>query len=153
VARIRQPVLRYIWNDYITSWSHHKIYSKLSNRLETRLYRFNTSSDGRMVVFLKTDRDSEAIVRYCTCYSGYDLRISLWIYPSYQRGWVETSFRITEIFEASSVSNMPTDKLLYDDRHWQEILEKYIRKISLEQKLHLIFTLVMFLQISVGQLL
>ena len=48
---------------------------------------------------------------------------------------------------------MPTDKLLYDDRHWQEILEKYIRKISLEQKLHLIFTLVMFLQISVGQLL
>ena len=63
------------------------------------------------------------------------------------------SFRITETFEASSVFNMPTDKLLYDDRHWQEILEKDIRKISLERKLHLIFTLVMFLQISVVQLL
>jgi len=35
-------------------------------RLETSPYRFNTSSDGRMVIFLKTDRDSEAIVRYCT---------------------------------------------------------------------------------------
>lgn len=63
------------------------------------------------------------------------------------------SFRITETFEASSVFNMPTDKLLYDDRHWQEILEKDIRKISLKRKLHLIFTLVMFLQISVAQLL
>ena len=34
----------------------------LSSRLETSLYRFNTSSDSRMVIFLKTDRDSEAIV-------------------------------------------------------------------------------------------
>ena len=29
-----------------------------SHRLETSLYRFNTASDGRMVIFLKTDRDS-----------------------------------------------------------------------------------------------
>jgi len=27
---------------------------------------FNTISEGRMVVFLKTDRDSEAIIRYST---------------------------------------------------------------------------------------
>jgi len=32
-------------------------------RLETSLYSFNTSSDRRMVIFLKTDRDSEVIVR------------------------------------------------------------------------------------------
>ena len=32
-------------------------------RVETSLYRFNTASDGRMVAFLKTDRDSEW---YCT---------------------------------------------------------------------------------------
>ena len=63
------------------------------------------------------------------------------------------SFQITETFEVSSVFNMPTDKLLYDDRHWQKILEKDIRKISLERKLHLIFTLVISLQISVAQLL
>jgi hypothetical protein len=48
---------------------------------------------------------------------------------------------------------MSADKLLYDDCYWQEALEKDIRKISLEKKLHLIFTLVMFLQISVAQLL
>jgi len=48
---------------------------------------------------------------------------------------------------------MSADKLLYDDFYWQEALEKDIRKISLEKKLHLIFTLVMFLQISVAQLL
>ena len=35
-------------------------------RLETSPYRFNTSSDSRMVIFPKTDRDSEAIVWYCT---------------------------------------------------------------------------------------
>ena len=29
--------------------------------LETSLYRFNTSSDSQMVIFLKTDRDAEAI--------------------------------------------------------------------------------------------
>ena len=29
-------------------------------------YMFNTISEGRMVVFLKTDRDSEAIIRYST---------------------------------------------------------------------------------------
>ena len=34
-----------------------------ANRLETSPYRFNTSSDGQMVIFLKTDRNSEAIVR------------------------------------------------------------------------------------------
>jgi hypothetical protein len=64
-------------------------------RLETCLYRYY--SDGPVVIFLKTDRDSEAIVRYCTykCYTGYCLRISRRIYPSYeyhmeQRGWVES---------------------------------------------------------------
>jgi len=48
---------------------------------------------------------------------------------------------------------MSTDKLLYDDLYWQKILEQDIRKVSLEKKLHLIFTLVMFLQISIAQLL
>jgi len=33
-------------------------------RLETSPYSFNTSSGSRIVIFLKTDRDSEAIVRY-----------------------------------------------------------------------------------------
>ena len=61
------------------------------------------------------------------------------------------SFRITETFEASSVFNMPTDKLLYDDRHWQEILEKDIRKISLERKLHLIFTVLYSGHVSSNQ--
>ena len=37
-----------------------------ASRLETSLYRFNTASDGQMVTFLKTDRDSESIVWYCT---------------------------------------------------------------------------------------
>ena len=41
-------------------------YGNTFTRLETSLYRFNTSSGGRVVIFLKTDRDSEAIVRYCT---------------------------------------------------------------------------------------
>jgi hypothetical protein len=45
------------------------------------------------------------------------------------------------------------DKLLYDDGYWQGVLKEDIRKITLEKKLHLIFTLVMFLQISVLQLL
>ena len=48
---------------------------------------------------------------------------------------------------------MSADKLLYDDYYWQEVLEKDIHKITLEKKLHLIFTLVMFLKISVVQLL
>jgi len=29
-------------------------------------YMFNTISEGRMVVFLKTDRDSGAVIRYST---------------------------------------------------------------------------------------
>jgi len=41
------------------------------SRLETGPYRFNTFSDSRMVIFLKTDRDSEAIVRYCTYRDWY----------------------------------------------------------------------------------
>jgi hypothetical protein len=44
--------------------SHCKNPKYMRIRLETRPYRFNTSSDGRMVIFPKTDRDSEAIVRY-----------------------------------------------------------------------------------------
>jgi len=44
---------------------------KQNFRLETSPYRFNTSSDGRTVIFLKTDRDSEAIVRYCTYRDWY----------------------------------------------------------------------------------
>jgi hypothetical protein len=48
---------------------------------------------------------------------------------------------------------MSTDKLLYDENYWRKVLEKDICKISLEKKLHLIFTLVMFLQISIAQLL
>ena len=40
-----------------------------------------------MAAFLKMDRDSESIVRY-----GMLFRLlPLPIYPSYQRGWVETS--------------------------------------------------------------
>jgi len=48
---------------------------------------------------------------------------------------------------------MSADKLLYDDNYWKEMLEKDIRRVPLERKLHLIFTLVMFLQVSVAQLL
>jgi hypothetical protein len=48
---------------------------------------------------------------------------------------------------------MSADKLLYEDSYWREILEKDIRRFPLEKKLHLIFTLVMFLQVSVAQLL
>ena len=33
-----------------------------SLRLETSLYRFNTFSDGQMVIFQKTDRNSEAMM-------------------------------------------------------------------------------------------
>ena len=48
---------------------------------------------------------------------------------------------------------MSPDKLQYDDSYWQGVLEKDVKKISLEKKLHLTFTLVMFLKISVVQLL
>ena len=48
---------------------------------------------------------------------------------------------------------MSTDKLQYDDDYWKEILEKDIRRLPLEKKLHLVFSLVMFLQMSVMQLL
>jgi len=48
---------------------------------------------------------------------------------------------------------MSTDKLLYNESYWKGVLEEDIRKKSLDEKLHLIFTLVMFLQISIAQLL
>ena len=62
-------------------------------------------------------------------------------------------FRKTETFESNLTFIMSTDKLLYDDSYWKDVLTEDIHKISLEKKLHLIFTLVMFLQISVMQLL
>ena len=37
---------------------------------------------------------------------------------------------------------MSTDKLQYDDDYWKEILEKDIRRLPLEKKLHLVFSLV-----------
>ena len=40
--------------------------SCLCNRLETSLYMFNAASDGGMMAFLKTHRDLESIVWYCT---------------------------------------------------------------------------------------
>jgi len=48
---------------------------------------------------------------------------------------------------------MSTDKLLYDRKYWNGILEGEAQKLPLDEKLHLIFTLVMFLQISIAQLL
>lgn len=48
---------------------------------------------------------------------------------------------------------MSTDELLYDKNHWNGILEGETQKLPLDKKLHLIFTLVMFLQVSVAQLL
>ena len=47
---------------------------------------------------------------------------------------------------------MSADKLLYDNCYWKEAIEEDIPKLSLKKKLHLVFTLVMFLQISVTQL-
>ena len=41
----------------------------LDSKPASILYGFSTSSDGRMVIFLKTDQDSEAIV--LVCYSRY----------------------------------------------------------------------------------
>jgi len=58
-----------------------------------------------------------------------------------------------ETFHPSFLFIMSTDKLLYDENYWMEVLKQDIKKISLNKKLHLIFTLVMFLQISVAQLL
>ena len=43
--------------------------------------------------------------------------------------------------------------LSYDNAYWQRILGLDIRKIPLEQRLHLIFSLVIFLQVSIAQLL
>ena len=48
---------------------------------------------------------------------------------------------------------MSTDKLLYDGDYWKTVLENDIKTKSLDEKLHLIFTLVIFLQISIAQLL
>jgi hypothetical protein len=48
---------------------------------------------------------------------------------------------------------MSTDKLLYNESYWKRVLEDAIEKKSLDEKLHLIFTLVMFLQVSIAQLL
>ena len=53
----------------------------------------------------------------------------------------------------SVVAFIMSTELIYDDNYWRDILEKDIRKVSLEKKLHLVFSLVMFLQISVTQLL
>jgi len=64
--------------------------SVFDHGLETSLHRFNISSDGaRMVViFLKTDRDSEAIVRYVVTAIASEYPK----YSSYRRGWVETKY-------------------------------------------------------------
>jgi len=40
--------------------------NRRSPRLEINLYKFNSSSDGRVMGFLKMDWDSEATVQYCT---------------------------------------------------------------------------------------
>jgi hypothetical protein len=47
---------------------------------------------------------------------------------------------------------MSGEKLQYDDDYWKEFLDKDIRRTSLGKKLHLVFSLVMFLQISDMQL-
>ena len=44
---------------------------------------------------------------------------------------------------------MSTDKLLYDEDYRKMVLEDDIKTKSLNEKLHLIFTLVIFLQISI----
>ena len=57
ISARRNPFL-YLANDHYRLWKR----GEVDLRLETSLYRFNTSSGGRVVIFLKTDRDSEAIV-------------------------------------------------------------------------------------------
>ena len=57
------------------------------------------------------------------------------------------TIRKTETFNWEFYIIMSADKLQYEDSYWKEILEKDIRRASLEKKLHLVFTLVMFLQI------
>ncbi|KAF8816644.1 hypothetical protein BYT27DRAFT_6382273 [Phlegmacium glaucopus] len=44
-------------------------------------------------------------------------------------------------------------KLLYNNAYWENILGRPARKLPLERRLHLIFSLVIFLQISVAKLL
>ena len=66
--------------------------------------------------------------------------------------WHE-GFKKTETLEASFTFIMSADKLLYDNLYWKEAIEEDICKLPLDKKLHLVFTLVMFLQISVAQLL
>jgi len=61
-------------------------------------------------------------------------------------------FQIFETFNVNFSFIMLTHKSLYDESYWEKILENDIQKKSLNEKLHLIFTLVMFLQISVTQL-
>jgi hypothetical protein len=58
-----------------------------------------------------------------------------------------------ETFQVNLSFIMPADDLLYDENYWKTVLENDIQKISLDKKLHLIFTLLMFLQISIAQLL
>jgi len=44
-------------------------------------------------------------------------------------------------------------KLYYDDVYWEGILGCDIQKMPLERRLHLVLSLVIFLQISVAKLL
>jgi len=44
-------------------------------------------------------------------------------------------------------------KLYYNDGYWEGILGRDIRKMPLERRLHLVLSLVIFLQISVAKLL
>jgi hypothetical protein len=46
-----------------------------------------------------------------------------------------------------------TMKLLYGNAYWENILGRDVQKMPLEKRLHLVFSLVIFLQISLAKLL
>jgi len=51
------------------------------------------------------------------------------------------------------ITTMANDLLLYNNSYWQEKLGPEFRKNNLENKLHLIFSLLVFLEISLAQFL
>ena len=48
---------------------------------------------------------------------------------------------------------MSTDKLLYDDSYWQDVIGSDVWKLPPERQLHLVLSLVVYLQISIAELL
>jgi hypothetical protein len=81
-------------------------------------------------------------------YGGPFWRIELkWKMSLLSHTIVTKGFEIWDIHSNNSFM-MSTDKLLYNESYWKRVLEDAIEKKSLDEKLHLIFTLVMFLQVN-----